>query len=109
MFGFGKQKPDNVQDFLSDSLFESAPTDMEQALKFFKDHGVTLSLDQREGLTQLRVLGGYEDIIAAVHEFRHMSMPTVQYRKIIETMAKAQAAASNPSMVGVMAADKGKK
>lgn len=109
MFGFGKEKPANIQDFLTDSLFESAPSDMEQTLKFMQREGVTLSVDQRKALTLLEVLGEYDPIIEAVMKYRGMSMPTVHYRKIIETMAKAQAAASNPAMVGVMADPKGKK
>jgi len=101
----------NVQDFLTNSLFESAPSDLHETLKFLQEDGVTLSADQVRALTLLRVLGGYEDIEKAVMAFRKMAMPTQTYRKVIEQMAKAQAAANNPSMVGVMAAadPKGRK
>jgi len=109
MFGFGKKKPDNVADFMNETLFESAPTDMAQTLEFFQMHAVTTTVDQREALTLLEILGGYETIIDAVNKYRTTAMPTIQYRKIIETMAKSQAAANNPS-VGILAADaKGKK
>lgn len=105
MFGTAK-KFDNIQDYLSESLFEAAPSDLEQTLKFMQEHGVTLSRDQRKALALLETLGGYETIIEAIKRYRQQSMPTVHYRKVIEQMAKAQAAANNPSVV---AEGKGKK
>lgn len=105
---FGNEEK-NVQDFLTESLFEAAPSDLNETLKFLQTEGVTLSQDQIEALTLLELLGDYDEIIGSIMKFRRMAMPTQQYRKVIETMSKAQAAANNPSMVGVLATEKGKK
>lgn len=95
-----------AQDLLGQTLFGSAPSDSKEILDFLKDHAVALSDDQRQAVTLLRHLGGYDDIINSIMSLRSMSMPTKVYRTTIQELAKSQAAAKNSSMVSVLESKK---
>ncbi|MGC5328954.1 hypothetical protein [Brevibacillus sp. SYSU BS000544] len=97
---------ETAQGLLGKSLFSSPPSDSKEILDFLKDHAVALSDDQRQAITLLRHLGGYEDIISSILSLRAMSMPTKVYRTTIQELAKAQAAAKNSSMVSVLESKK---
>ncbi|WP_232700200.1 hypothetical protein [Brevibacillus daliensis] len=103
-----QQAQSNLQDFLTDGLFSSAPSELNETLKFLKDDAVTLTQDQVKAITLLRYKGGFDYIIDSVLALRKLSMPTQKYMKVVEQGFKAQAASSNPQMVSVMAQEKKK-
>ncbi|MGK5512300.1 hypothetical protein [Brevibacillus formosus] len=100
----------SAQDILGKNIFESVPSESKEMLDFLRDSGVTLSRDQREAITLLRVEGGadaiFDDVIDCVMSLRASAMPTKVFRQTMQELSKAMAASKNSSMVSVLESKK---